>query len=193
MPKSIVNLLVFVMTASTLSSQPVIKLVNDHLDRYPAMQIQDVYKLLYQGEFGVKHIIDSQGAARHRLSMELHQVQPDTSIPLWEIISPDSSLIRINLSPFKAARNELEKLWEAIWKTANDVQGDTAKFVNHWQVIIQGIEDGRLDFPLQETTQFWHTMEANGFPAVHHSQIYRDTYHPAYRVVKMEYLDQITQ
>lgn len=34
-------------------------------------------------------------------------------------------------------------------------------------------------------------MEKDGFPAVHHSTRYDEAYHPAYRVIKLEYLSNL--
>ena len=42
-------------------------LINAHLNRYPAMTVQDVYKLVYQGVMGPEHSIPSAEIFRQRL------------------------------------------------------------------------------------------------------------------------------
>ena len=178
----------FLMMAGNSYSQPLITLIQDHLSRYPLMQVQDVYKMLYQGEFGVKHIIDNPEAARRYLDIELEQVNPDAYMSLWEVITPDSSMIRINLRSFKANNLDPDKLWEAMVKTAEIVKGDSIRFVDYWQQVMLAIEEGILWFPGQEANVYLQTMQDHGLPAVHHSEIYREAYHPSYRVIAMDYL-----
>jgi hypothetical protein len=174
-------------------SQDLVTLIQDHLTRYPMMQVQDVYKMLYQGEFGVKHIIDSPDAARRYLDIELEQVTADDSEPLWEVVAPDSSMIRVNLRPFKAGNLDPDNLWQAMLMTAETVTGDSTRLVDHWQQLMLAIEEEILPFPGQEANIFLQTMQENGLPAVHHSETYREVYHPAYRVIAMEYLETAIQ
>jgi hypothetical protein len=41
----------------------------------------------------------------------------------------------------------------------------------------------------EEIEAFFEEMESQDFPAVHHSEIYQQYYHPAYRVVAMQFLE----
>ena len=184
-------LLPIIMTVGTLQFQPTIVLVKNHLERYPQLQIQDVYKMLYQGEFGVGHLIDNPQAAKNYLNSELEQVAGDSTEPLWEYISPDSSMVRINLRPFKFRQMDSRKLIQAMLKTTRTVIGDTTRFINDWDIIQQGINKKLLPFSASKTKKFWLEMKAQGFPAVHHSQDYQQAYHPAYRVIKAEYLEEV--
>jgi hypothetical protein len=36
---------------------------------------------------------------------------------------------------------------------------------------------------------FFKRVEEEGFPAVHHSTRYEEAYHPAYRVIKQDFLE----
>ena len=179
------------MVVGALQFQPTIALVKNHLERYPLLQIQDVYKMLYQGEFGVGHLIDNTETAKHYLNSELEQVAGDSTEPLSEYISPDSVMVRINLRPFKAKQFDSDKLIQAMLKTARTVVGDTARFINDWEIVQQGINKGLLPFSASKTKKFWQEMKTQGFPAVHHSQEYQQAYHPAYRVIKAEYLEEV--
>jgi hypothetical protein len=180
-----------IMVVGTLQFQPVIVLIKNHLERYPQLQIQDVYKMLYQGEFGVGHIIDDLGTAKNYLNSELEQVTADSTEPLWEYISPDSDMVRINLRPFKAKSLDSDKLIQAMWKTARMVVGDTTRFNQNWKIFVQGIKRGLLPFSAPNASSFWQRMQINRFPAVHHSKEYQEAYHPAYRVIKAEYLKEV--
>jgi len=177
------------MSIGILNLHPDIRLVNDHVKRYPKIQVQDVYKLLYQGEFGVKHIIDNPEAARAYLDKELEQSAADSSEPLWEYISSDSTMVRIHLRPFNAGHYNPEHLWEAMVKTAESVDGDTTRFEEHWRIFMQGIAKGLLPFSEDIAKDFWKDVENAGYPAVHHSPQYNEAYSPAYRVIGADYIE----
>lgn len=178
----------FLMLAGNSYSQDLVILIQDHLNRYPLMQVQDVYKMLYQGEFGVKHIIDNPEAARQYLDIELEQVTEDESELLWEVVAPDGSMIRINLRPFKVNNLDPDNLWQAMLMTAETVTGDSTKLVDYWQQLMLAIEEDVLPFSGQEAYVFLQTIQEHGLPAVHHSETYQEAYQPAYRVIAKEYL-----
>jgi hypothetical protein len=50
-------------------------------------------------------------------------------------------------------------------------------------------EDGGLPFEQDDMQAFFRRVEEDDFPAVHHSSRYEDTYRPAYRVIKQEFLE----
>ena len=56
--------------ASTMESS-LHRLISVELSTHPGAGIQDIYKLLYQGEFGVGHIIASRDGAVSYLNEEL--------------------------------------------------------------------------------------------------------------------------
>jgi hypothetical protein len=181
------------MSIGILQQHPVIRLVEDHLQRYPEMQIQDVYKMLYQGEFGVRHILDNPETAYGFLLRELEQIPGDASETLWEEISPDRTMIRIQLTAFLGRHLNPDDLWQAMIMTAESVIGDMARFKANWDIFRQGTEDGILPFSLNKILDFWHDMQHRSFPPVHHSDKYIASYHPAYRVIKMDYVSIVTK
>ena len=46
------------------------QLLSAHLKRYPAMQLDDIYKLLHQAALGPGHAVENPAAARKRLDEE---------------------------------------------------------------------------------------------------------------------------
>jgi hypothetical protein len=132
------------------------------------MEPRDVYKLLYQGILGLKHLVASPGEFATRLRTEYEVVCSDDSGPLWEAVRPDWRLGRLNLRPFKARGGdvELEEL-RAAWATFVAVCQ-----AGQWQV-----------FALPEVLAFSVWLTDHGHPTVHHSARYREAYEPAYRLV----------
>ncbi len=160
----------------------------EQLARYPAMQAEDVYKLAHQATFGPAHLIVDAAAARGYLLSELAGVAADSSEPLVETLSVEPPLVRVNLRPFKARGADPEALVAALVRTASDVAGDPAALRARLEVAVEVLgargkaaEAGRLKTLAAE-------LEAQGFPAVHHSRVYSEAYRPAYRVVRLDLL-----
>lgn len=102
-------------------------LLQDHLNRYPLMQPQDVVKLLYQNEFGPGHLVADPEACLERLKDEFSKTVPDERIPLIESIG--NGLIRINLANMEESDLSLEDVTRFFVKSASEVTGDRGTFL----------------------------------------------------------------
>lgn len=89
-------------------------LIRRHLDRRPHMRATDIYKLLYQGVFGVGHLLGE--SARQRLEAEARTLNLDDHFeePLIEEVSADGAMLRVNLRPFLRRRLQLDGLFSAM-------------------------------------------------------------------------------
>ena len=67
--------------------------------------------------------------------------------------------------------------------TANAVRGDSARFAKKLQLLEALARDGALPFDAAALAAYLVPYRAAGCPAVHHSEVFRAAYHPAYRVV----------
>ena len=160
-------------------------LIRQHLSRRPRMQPRDVYKLLYQGVLGPEHIISSPQTFASYLLTELNGLadQPDTE-PLTEPVRPDGALLRLNLRAFKSQEGNFDALLSACLETAQRKWGSLADLHAAWQVACELCQQGQLPgMSYQVWLSFSAWLREQGFPAVHHSQEYRELYHPAYRLV----------
>jgi hypothetical protein len=158
-------------------------LVAHELASHPGAGIQDIYKLLYQGEYGVGHIIASREAAADYLNEELASMPKLNGDPLIEPCAGDGSMIRVNLRPFVERKYSAERLIDAMMETAGLVKGDRGRFEAAWKKVREFIELGYFQFPLQEYDAFTAEMKAKNFPYGHHSKAYEERYKPAYRVL----------
>ncbi len=148
------------------------------------MEVRDVYKLLYQGTRGPEHLIRSPEDFTARLYAEFTCVPPDDGEPLVESIAPDGSLLRLNLRPFKARGGEENWLVEACLETGERQWGRESALRATWRTFVRACQEGQFTaFSLDEVITFSDWLENQGFPAVHHSQVYREAYRPAYRLV----------
>ena len=152
-----------------------------HHRLYQALELRDIYKLLYQRVFGPEHSIDDPRAARERLYLEVIQL-PTTpvSIPTLEPLS--AVLCRVNLRPFIRAGGDIGRLWKVFRQTVRDFQpGSLADFQRDWNRF-RNTAWAQYHAP-ELLEQFWQRMATADFPSVHHSQRYTKVHAPHYRVV----------
>jgi hypothetical protein len=151
--------------------------------RYPAIQIQDVYKLIHQAALGSEHAISNLDGARKWMERELAEMGAGSDEPVIDPISTDHQIIRIHLRPFVAQGGNLETLLDAFIRTAKEYCGDLQVLKNYWNTA-----NAMQRFPSAEMADYIHSMQAQNYPAVHHSAEYERLYRPAYRVVWRKFI-----
>ena len=161
-----------------------LKLIEEHQSRYSHFEVQDAYKLIYQGVFGVAHILENKEAAWQYLQREFESLEASEDEPLLENISLRGDVVRINLRPFKAANASLEKLFEVMVQSAGEIQSTEEEFSKQWNEFQTLVRNETLSFDINTLEEFDSEVRAAHFPPVHHSEGYEEANRPAYRVVK---------
>lgn len=154
------------------------RVVSEQTERYPMMQIQDLYKLVYQGVMGSGHAVGSVAAAEKWLSDEL--LSMGECLPGEKAVERLSvDIVRVNLRPFVATGGDAAALLDGFIRTGREYSGYAADLIRVWEAVakVQSL------FTLSQMVSYFSKQEEAGFPAVHHSQVYREFYRPAYRVV----------
>jgi len=164
------------------------QLLSRHLERYPHMQLEDVYKLLHQAALGPGHAVKDAAEARTRLEAEAAALGSGPDEPAQDVISPDGRLARIHLRPWLAAGGRLEDLCSAFVQTANTWPPSPDKLAKFCGCLGDLAATGGLPFGKDEVVAWFDRIAAAGYPAVHHSEKYSSSYKPAYRVVSIELL-----
>ena len=157
--------------------------LQEQLKRYPKMEIQDVYKFLYQATMGNEHFMGDEKEARRYLDEEYAQANAAEDGPEFEPLTADSSLVRVNLRPFKFHKRESGKLMEAMTRTAAGFRKNPALLKLYWNEVEQLAVETRIPYKPEELRAFFVRMEQENYPAVDHSKAYIEAYHPSYRVV----------
>lgn len=156
----------------------------EQLDRYPAMELPDLYKVLHQATLGSEHAV-SFGDARDWLEAELSSLGrgPDESV--LEALGPEPRFARIHLRPYLALGGDLEALVEAFVATAR-TPGDPAAFRCALESVREATAHGRLPWSAEVVTRYLDAKTNAGYPAEHHSAAFIKAYRPAYRVVALD-------
>jgi hypothetical protein len=163
------------------SLRKVAELVAVHKRTRPEMRARDVYKLLYQGVYGVGHLMGPGVWDYLQREAKSLDVKDQPGEPLMESVSVDASMVRVNLRPFIAKNYSLIKLMEAMRNS--EIKGKPSEFLELWDAFTELVWSGQLDFDQEEVCNVNKSLNRDKPEPMHHTQQYRDAYHPAYRVV----------
>lgn len=182
------TLLVCLLTAgcSTPNSDPFQQLIQAQLHLYPEMEIQDAYKFLHQAAMGNRHLGVDDSLIYNYLTEELNNIEASANEPMVEYISPDSSVVRLNLRPFKASGGSTDVLFSSMKATWDAVEPAPDMLSEYGKTL--AAMAGNTPFHAGDIEQYFADKEAEGFPAVHHSERYLQHYAPAYRILLQQYL-----
>ncbi|MDD6051636.1 MAG: hypothetical protein PUC00_10295 [Clostridiales bacterium] len=150
------------------------------LHRHPGMQPQDVFKLCYQAARGAEHLLTDAERARAYFDREYAATPVDAALPLFEPISPE--IARVNIAAWKAAAFPPDWLFRMFAYTARlprDGEDHLERYLAQAEGLLANVMPGWAD-----ALAAWRS---EGMPAIHHSEAYRASAHPAYRVVDGRY------
>jgi len=164
------------------------QLLAHHFQRYPRMELADVYKLLHQAAMGPGHAIDNLAAARARLAAEAAELGDGPEDPIADPISPDGKMARIHLRSYLAAGYDADVLVDAFVETGHAYPGAPEKLEKFCACLADLAAAGGIPFPRQDVERYVQAIAERAYPVVHHSEAYRAAYRPAYRVVSLDLL-----
>jgi hypothetical protein len=164
------------------SWKKVAELIILHKCARPEMRAKDAYKLLYQGVFGVGHIMGPGAWDYLQKEAAGVDVNDQPKDPLMESVSLDGSVIRVNLRPYIREGYPLNYLMEAMRNS--EITGDPTQFVEEWDAFAELVWSGQLNFEHNEVVALNKDLDKSAPQPQHHTPQYREAYHPAYRVVR---------
>ena len=163
-----------------------IEILQKHLASYPKMQIRDAAKLLYQSEFGGGHMIANPDMSLKRIHEEFVSLDSHTlnSVNVLEPIGND--IYRIYLSSLSNGLTE-ETLNQMFVQSANHKKGTVVALEHKIEDVLNACREGTLQFSETSADEFFAEWKSQGYPAISHSEVYRNNYFPAYRVIEGNY------
>ena len=158
----------------------------EQLKKHPSTRPQDIVKQCYQAAFGAEHLLTNMDRAKQYLWNEYETVIPSDTIPLYEEIS--ETICRVNLSAWKAKQLSLDLLFQLFVQSSSISSDATTLFLQYLEEVPSIIQTETTSFSLEDWNYFLHTYKEIGMPSIHHSEQYRKTELPAYRIIKTEWL-----
>ena len=165
-------------------------LVRWHLERRPLIRAVDVYKLLYQGVFGVSHLMKPEAWTYLQEEAKGLNLSDQPNDPLCEDVSMDGSVIRVNLRPYLRRGLSLDGLFDAMKETRLR-EGKPAAFLVQWNSFVNLVRGKELPFSLLEVERLDRELNRVNPQPRHHSLEYGEAYKPAYRVVRRRTVERI--
>lgn len=160
--------------------------------QYPLMQMQDIYKLLYQNEFGCGYSVTDPTLTWIQLFKQWNDCGPESKDEqLVEDIG--NNFHRNNLRPAKKLLASPEAVHDGYVLSVNLMQGNIVGLVEKLLSLPGFFKQEAIDYSGEQLKTFLDDCSARGFPALPHSGIYKETYQPAYRVVNSEQLGRIIE
>lgn len=159
-----------------------------YFERYPLSQIQDFIKFLYQSVLGSFHLIENKQANYERLLEEVQSIQHDRKHILYEEISDE--LVRVHLEALNdSALPEIHRLF----MKSSEITSSKEKLLDELKKAEKGIQEGWIPFTQEEWRKYVQDYIQQGCPAISHTHQFREYYHPHYRLMKKEYLEELSR
>ena len=152
-----------------------------HLKTFPLMQAEDVYKLAYQFSFGPGHFFINEDEAEKRIFSEAEGLKDDNG--KINIVIVGNGYYRYPLfdNPIY-----LKIVLEKFIKTVKGGKPNNVDFEDLLNDISGYLKDLKINFNVEDFLALIKDMKEKGYPAISHSERYRNAYHPHYRLIKGE-------
>jgi len=161
-----------------------------YADRYPKMKIEDFTKFLYLGTMGNSHMVEDIDSTRRKLSFELLSVIARDEEPIYDELTPDGDMIKLNLRPYKDKNGTSDLLLSAMVDTSETFSPQPDKFKELCSELLDLTKSKVLPFTQKSVKEFLPKLDDANFSPIHHTKEFKDLYRPAYRVIKRSIFDE---
>jgi hypothetical protein len=163
--------------------------VNNQLSIYAQSNLQDIYKNFFQDRFGPGHLIPDTAMAGEYLRKELNTyTEVQSPYALLELIGWEGNYYRVSLDILKLDIIPAEVYLEAFVESANSApKVSPDEWKKEWEKIVSVIEKMNLALPDYEAdkAKIQDLIDKGDF-VVHHSPVFENTYHPHYRIIRKD-------
>jgi hypothetical protein len=174
---------VFIATAVAKDPPSIRRTMQDEVRRHPRLQMQDLYKFAYQAAMGNEHMMADSAGMEKYLRQEMDTLTAGETEDLVEYLTPDSSAARVNLRPYKKMNGSTSHLVSLMIKSTHVFTPSKALLRIYLNDIEKLADDDMIPFKVENVQAYFKQMQEKQFPPMHHSSIFEETYHPAYRVI----------
>ena len=171
------------MNTPTINAEHTRALLSQHCSTYPGLQTEDIFKYLYHSAFGCDHLVSNEAAALHYIQAE-YAAQGDRAPDLIEPL--DGAYVRVHLGVLQGGLRPQTLARLFCLSAQKEAQG-TAQLEKGLEIAQQMIADGTLPLDGKAFAAQADAWRTAGFPALHHSDAFREAYRPAYRVIAKQY------
>ena len=160
------------------------ELLISHYQTYEKLQIQDIFKFLFQSTFGCEHLISSFENVIEYISNEYETISPNSNSGIEPL---DGSYSRVPLSYLNNGMS-IRTFGKLFLLSSQKETGTTEDLVQKLQIARELIISKTLPFSLEDFDKSVEEWAYQGYPAIHHSEIFRKEYQPAYRIISNDFI-----
>jgi hypothetical protein len=157
--------------------------LSKHCGDYPGLQVQDLFKFLFQSALGCEHLVTDRDAALAYILREYGRVDPQAD-PRIDRLAGGYSRVHLSWLNRGLTPETLTGLFLASSKTEPEGR---ARLEDLIVTVREMIRRGEIPLELDEFEEKLTAWRAMGCPAIHHSEAFREIYAPAYRVIANRY------
>ena len=160
--------------------------LTEHIKKHPSVMPQDIIKACYQSVLGAEHLVCDVSAAKKNFDAEFEEVLPREG-ELFEVLS--DCVCRVDLGVWKREGLPSNWLFNMFFESAKEYRGeiDTLReCIFDAESVLSGTN---VNFSNEEWSDYVERYISNGMCAVHHSDEYRKSEEPSYRIVGCRFLN----
>ena len=162
-----------------------IRLYQSQCDRYPKLQVEDLLKALHQSIYGGCYLTRSPIDAAERTQTEAVQSQlSDDSY--FEQLS--DQFYRVHLDYLHASGLCADTLATLAALSSQQATGCEKERNAMLETVLIMANSGSLKFSYKAVLEAVRKWEEAGFSAPYHSETFRNTYAPSYRILRSDYV-----
>ena len=156
-----------------------------HYEKYPALEVQDLFKYLFHSTFGCEHLISSLERVTEYLSREVNEVTESGRDAIEEL---DGEYVRLHLGCLGLGLR-IQTLARIFYLSAKKEPEGKKRLEEKLRVAREMVREGTLPLSAAEFDSLADEWRNMGYPAIHHSNTFRELYHPHYRVIARKYAE----
>lgn len=153
----------------------------------PGLEIDDLFKYLHQSCFGCEHLVTDGDYALRRIREEAKNAEEDNLPPLERLCG---DFCRVHLTAL-SGEDGPEALCRAFLLSAGCRPAGQPRLEQCLEASLALAREEKIPFDPAVLAAAIDEWRGKGFPALHHSDSFRDAHHPAYRVVHTRYLPEL--
>ncbi len=161
------------------------ELLLKHYKDFPELRAEDIFKFLFQSSFGCEHLVSDESTALQYIKREYDSIS-NTDSPFTEELDGEYSRVYLSWMNSGVSAETLTKLFCLSAKTEPDGKALLPKKI---EIARELIANGEIPLDKEEFDKKLSEWQERGCPALHHSEVFRNTYKPAYRVIDNKYAD----
>jgi predicted membrane protein/cytidylate kinase len=164
------------------------ELAASQLALYPKAQSIDILKAIYQNEFGAGHMISDPAVCLKMIEDETAELEKKVGMQNGGYVeSLGNGLARLHLRAILQTGISAQTFAKIFMLTAIRPRGNRDNFLRKVRLLEKLCRDKTLSFSEESVEAAVSMWDAGGGGLFRHSDIFRENYHPAYRVVEKQF------